>query len=120
MQWNAFGDKKPMINVIHATILEGKFKDEEVLIPRIPMIPTNMPFEFKQNKFPIRVTFAMMINKSQGQLFVSGLKLQNLCFSHGQLYVACSSVGKPSALFVLVPNNKTTKNVYQEVLDSRE
>jgi len=65
-----------MINVIHATILEGKFTDEEVLIPRIPMIPTDMPFEFKQNKFLIRVTFAMMNNKSQGQLFVSGLKLQ--------------------------------------------
>ena len=37
--------------------------------------------------------------------------------------VACSRVGKPSALFALAPNNKTkkkTKNVYQEVLDSRE
>ena len=48
MQWNAFGDKKKlMINVIHATILKGEFKDEEVLIPRISMIPANMTFEFK-------------------------------------------------------------------------
>ena len=46
MQWDAFGDKKKlMVNVIHATILKGKFKDEEVLIPRIPMILTDIPFQ---------------------------------------------------------------------------
>ena len=33
-------------NVIYATILKGKFNGELVLIPRIPMIPTDMPFEF--------------------------------------------------------------------------
>ena len=65
--------------------------------------------------------FAMTIKKSQDQSFVSGLNLENPCFSHGQLYVACSRVGKPSALFVLAPNNKRKqKNVYQEVLDARE
>ena len=48
---------------------------------------------------------------------VCGLNQQNPCFSHGPLYVTCSHVVKPSALFVLPPNNKT-KNVYQEVLDS--
>ena len=61
MQWNAFGDKKLIINVIHATILKGKFKDE-VLIPRIRMIPTDMPFEFKRIQCPIRVAFAMTSN----------------------------------------------------------
>ena len=33
--------------MIHVTILKGKIKDE-VLIPRIPMIPTDMPSEFKR------------------------------------------------------------------------
>lgn len=109
--------RKLMINVIHATILKGKFKDEEVLIPRIPMIPTDMPFEFKRIQFPIRLAFAMTINKSQGQsLSVCGLNLENACFSHGQLYVACSRVGKPSALFVLAPDNKTKNVVYHKVL----
>jgi len=85
------------------------------------MIPTNMLFEFKQIHFPIRVAFAMVINKSQGQsLSVCALNLENPCFSHGQLYVTCSCVGKPSALFVLAPNNKTKNFVYQKVLDSRE
>ncbi|GFT09070.1 hypothetical protein TNCV_4105332 [Trichonephila clavipes] len=46
--------KKMMNNVIEATILTGKFKGEDVLLPRIPMIPTDMPFEFKRLQFPYR------------------------------------------------------------------
>jgi ATP-dependent DNA helicase PIF1 len=65
------------------------------------MIPTDVPFEFKRLQFPVRLAFAMAFNKAQGQsLQVCGLKLENPCFSHGQLYVACSHVGKPSDLFV--------------------
>lgn len=44
---------KLMSNVIHATILKGKYKGEEVLIPRIPIIPTDMPFEFKRIQYCI-------------------------------------------------------------------
>ncbi|KAF0724480.1 Uncharacterized protein FWK35_00028488 [Aphis craccivora] len=51
-------------------------------------------------EFPIRLAFAMTINKSQGQK-VCDLNLCTPCFSHGQLYVAYSQVGKPSSLFVL-------------------
>jgi hypothetical protein len=40
-----------MNNVIEATILNGKFNGEDVLLPRIPMIPTDMPLEFKRTKF---------------------------------------------------------------------
>ncbi|GFV39383.1 ATP-dependent DNA helicase [Trichonephila clavipes] len=76
--------KKMMNNVIEATILTGKFKGEDVLLPRIPMIPTDMPFEFKRLQFPVRLAFAMTINKAQGQsLQVCGLNLENPCFSHG-------------------------------------
>jgi hypothetical protein len=35
-----------MNNIIEAKISNGKFKGEDVLFPRIPMIPTDMPFEF--------------------------------------------------------------------------
>ncbi|GFU94231.1 ATP-dependent DNA helicase [Trichonephila clavipes] len=58
-----------------------------------------MSFEFKRLQFPVRLAFAMTINKAQGQsLQECGLNLENPCFSHGQLYVACSRIGKPSDL----------------------
>lgn len=47
-----------MTNAIEATILTGKFKGQNVLLPRIPTIPNDTPF---------RLAFAMTINKSQGQ-----------------------------------------------------
>jgi len=57
--------KKLMNNVIEATIIMGKYKREYVLIPRIPMTPTELPFDFKRLQFPVHLAFAMTINKSQ-------------------------------------------------------
>lgn len=105
-----------MPNVIEATILTGKAKEEVVLIPRIPLIPTDMPFEFKRLQFPVRLSFAMSINKAQGQtLQVCGVNLEEPCFSHGQLYVAWSRVGAPRNLFIYTPHN-TTKNVVHTIV----
>lgn len=60
----------------------------------------------------------MTINKAQGQsLQVCGLNLENPCFSHGQLYVACSRVGKPSDLFAYAPNGTTKNIVYPKALE---
>lgn len=74
--------KKLLNNVIEAIILKGKYKGEDVLIPRIPMIPTDVPFEFKRLQFPVRLAFAMTINKSQRQsLSVCGINIENPCFS---------------------------------------
>lgn len=110
--------KKLLNNVIEATILKGKYKGEDVLIPRIPMIPNDMPFSFKRLQFPVRLAFAMSINKSQGQsLSVCGINLEYPCFSHGQLYVACSRVGKPSTLFIYAPEHKTKNIVYKKALE---
>jgi len=107
--------QKLMKNVIEARILNGKFRGENILIPRIPIIPTNVPIQFKRIQFPIRLAFAMTINKSQGQtMSVCGLDLRTPCFSHGQLYVACSRVGKPSSLFVLA-NDGLTKNIVHAI-----
>jgi hypothetical protein len=55
-----------MDNIIEATILNVKFKGEDVLLPCIPMILTDMSLKFKRLQYPVRLTFAMTINKSQG------------------------------------------------------
>ncbi|KAL4083597.1 hypothetical protein QTP88_028913 [Uroleucon formosanum] len=108
--------KKITGNILEATILSGKFKGKVVLLPRIPMIPSDSTIPFKRLQFPIRLAFAMSINKSQGQtMSICGLDLENPCFSHGQLYVACSRVGKPSNLFVLA-NDRLTKNIVHRLL----
>ena len=59
--------KKLMPHLIQATILCGLAKGEDVLIPRIPIIPSDLPFSFKRLQFPVRLCFAMSINKSQGR-----------------------------------------------------
>ena len=47
--------------------------------------------EFDRKQFPIRVCFAMTINKSQGQsLGRVGVYLNPEVFAHGQLYVSLS------------------------------
>ncbi|XP_017462181.1 PREDICTED: uncharacterized protein LOC108355534, partial [Rhagoletis zephyria] len=59
--------KKLIANLVEATILTGKAKGEIVLIPRIPLIKTDMTFEFKRLQFPVRLAFAMSVNKAPGQ-----------------------------------------------------
>ncbi|GFW26037.1 ATP-dependent DNA helicase [Trichonephila clavipes] len=52
-------------NLLEATILIVRFKSEIVLLPRIPLIPSESPIPFKRLQFQIRLAFAMTINKSQ-------------------------------------------------------
>ena len=68
--------KKLMKNFIEAIILNGKFKGENIFLPRIPIAYTDVPIHFKRLQFLIILTFAMTINKSQGQtMSVCGLDL---------------------------------------------
>ena len=68
-------------NLIEIKILNKYDNGDLVLLPRIPIMPTNLPFEFKWLQFPIRLAFAMSINKAQGQtLNTVGLNLQESCF----------------------------------------
>lgn len=105
-------------HLIEAKILNGKYKNEIVLIPRIPLISSDMFVEFRRLQFPVRLAFSMTINKAQGQsLKVCGVNLTNHCFSHGQLYVACSRVGNPNNLYIYAPNETTKNIVYQKALE---
>lgn len=117
-------------NVIQAVILTGDKKGTVVFIPRISITPTdtNLPFTFTRRQFPIKLAYAMTINKSQGQTFkLCGVFLPQPVFAHGQLYVALSRVGDPDGLKVMVPHDPLfgfqnregtwTKNiVYREVI----
>uniref|UniRef100_A0A453RTV2 DNA helicase Pif1-like 2B domain-containing protein n=1 Tax=Aegilops tauschii subsp. strangulata TaxID=200361 RepID=A0A453RTV2_AEGTS len=53
-------------NAIDAEIVGGQHAGKRVFIPRIPMSPsedTSLPFKLKRKQFPIRLSFAMTINK---------------------------------------------------------
>ena len=105
-------------NIIIAEILLDKHKGETVLIPRIPVILTELPIQFKRTQFPVRLAFAITITKSQGQTMkICGRNLENPCFSHGQLYVGCSRVGAPQNLYIFSSGGSNTSNiVYPAVL----
>ena len=108
-------------NTIEARISHGRYAGHDIIIPRIPLIPSNsaLPFEFRRLQFPVALCFAMTINKSQGQTFKAvGVDLTNESFTHGMLYVALSRVGSPNHLTLLVGENRKTRNViYNEVFN---
>ncbi|KAJ0985328.1 hypothetical protein J5N97_003684 [Dioscorea zingiberensis] len=100
-------------NVIHAKITSGQYVGREVLLPRIPMFPAEndgFPFKFKRKQFPIRLSFAMTINKAQGQTIpYVGIYLPENVFSHGQLYVALSrGISKSTTKVLIKPNSECT------------
>lgn len=79
--------------LLTAKIITGRFAGRVVFIPKVVFISTdkNIPFILKRRQFPVRLGFAITIDKSQGQTFDQiGIYLESEVFSHGQLYVAFS------------------------------
>ncbi|UYV83832.1 hypothetical protein LAZ67_X000339 [Cordylochernes scorpioides] len=66
MQWDLAISKKIMNIIIEATILNRKHRG--VLLPRIPMIPTDTSFEFKRRRFPVQLAFVI---QSTGTIIAS-------------------------------------------------
>ncbi|XP_073362834.1 uncharacterized protein [Aegilops tauschii subsp. strangulata] len=104
-------------NTIDAEIVIGQHAGRRVFLPRIPLCPSEndmFPFKFKRKQFPIRLSFAMTINKAQGQTIpIVGVYLPNPVFSHGQLYVALSRATAKRNIKILIqklkPKEKSNK-----------
>ncbi|WVZ92085.1 LOW QUALITY PROTEIN: hypothetical protein U9M48_038176, partial [Paspalum notatum var. saurae] len=61
------------------------------------------PFQFKRKRFPVRLSFAMTVNKARGQTIPNvGVYLPEPVFSHGRLYVAISRATARSNIKILV------------------
>jgi ATP-dependent exoDNAse (exonuclease V), alpha subunit - helicase superfamily I member len=87
----------------------------------IELFNEDLHIPLSRRQFPVRLAFAMTINKSQGQSVKHvGLDLHAPVFSHGQLYVAlsqCTSGNRIKALFSDNSNGTVTANiVYKKLL----
>lgn len=108
-------DKKA--NSIHARILTGKRRGDDLLLPRIYWHSNDkgLPFQTRRKQFPLQPCFAISINKSQGQsLNHLGLYLPRNVFAHGQLYVALLRVATRSNITVLVRKARRSCCFYKE------
>ncbi|KAL3121265.1 hypothetical protein niasHT_008247 [Heterodera trifolii] len=80
---------------------------------------------FRRLQFPVRLCFAMTINKAQGQTLQRMALVLNgrQCFSHGQVYVAMSRVTQMDGIRVYAPfcqsgyGTHIENVVYHELLD---
>ncbi|XP_063981041.1 ATP-dependent DNA helicase PIF1-like [Diachasmimorpha longicaudata] len=93
-------------NLLRCRILTGEKAGDIVFIHRITLFcEDTYPFTFKRRQFPIKLAFAMTINKN--------------VFNHGQLYVAFSRVRSWDSLIIFLgdqrENNVIKNYVYSEL-----
>ena len=119
--------------VLHKLDYEEGDKNKVLILPRIPLRygGKSFPFELTRLQFPIKIAFALTINRAQGQSVTTcGILLPKNVWTHGQIYVAFSRCGNPNNLYVwaeqsqfkdyekLDPEKTYVKNVvYQEVIE---
>jgi hypothetical protein len=90
-------------------------------LPRITLYSDvdDFPFTFSRHQFPVKLSYAMTINKSQGQTLQKvGLYLPDNVFSHGQLYVAMSRLRSGHNIKIITKDglNRTQNVVFHAAL----
>ncbi|KAL7085427.1 hypothetical protein ACP275_14G281600 [Erythranthe tilingii] len=100
--------------VLEAKIISGSNVGQKVFIPRLSLTPSDsrIPFHFQRRQFPIVFSFAMTINKSQGQSLQNvGLYLEKPIF-----------FPRTTKIFIVDKEGNTSKNttkvVYKDVFQN--
>lgn len=95
-------------------IVTGPFRGCVEFLPRITCDSSGdseLPFALRRHQYPIKLAWAMTINKAQGQSIPArlGIFLPSPVFAHGQLYVAFSRGVSFANVRVLVHDNSDSK-----------
>ncbi|CAN1174080.1 ATP-dependent DNA helicase PIF1 [Linum perenne] len=113
-------------HTLRGLIIGGSHEGTIAIIPRIVLDKTdpNWPFTLKRRQYPLRLCYAMTINKSQRQTLEHiGIYLPSPVFSHGQLYVALSRAHLVEGIHIILQSDgtvseTTTRNIiYQEIFE---
>ena len=91
---------------IQAEIVTGARNGRVVLLPRMNLTCRDtqaLSISFVRRQYPVRLAFALTINRSQGQSFDRvGLLLHDPVFAYGQLYVALSRATARNGIRVII------------------
>ncbi|CAG8813417.1 32663_t:CDS:2, partial [Gigaspora margarita] len=109
-------------------IITGSCFGQHVFIPRInlELSDTELLFKLRRRQFPVKLAFALTINKAQGQTISKlALYLANSVFTHSQLYVALSRVRSCRNIKIVVEGGRianqegyyTANIVFNEIFD---
>ena len=92
--------------LLKVLILTSPKQGNAIQLPRIccdSAEDTDLPFALRRYQFPVRLAWAMTINKSQGQTLgeIIGIYLPKPIFAHGQLYCALSRATRSEHVRIL-------------------
>ena len=109
------------------TIENDSSPGEVYFLPRIRFrftLPYGESYEITRTQFPLRLAYAVSINKSQGQQYADILfDTTHQAFTHGHLYVALSRITKYNRIFFytlqsFIVDEENTTNDYNILLNN--